>query len=130
MHLYHTSLHFVAAGGNSFIPARDLSGFAPNLASQAAMKTAPVVDDDYNTCDSVTKMLRRVGMRSEWTLSGKEAVLRARHAIEMEEPFRAYIIDWRLPDMNGFLSKPIDIGELVQKMQPYLLENEAEPVRK
>ncbi|MDO5144045.1 MAG: response regulator [bacterium] len=63
--------------------------------------TALVVDDDYNTCDSVTKMLRKVGMRSEWTLSGKEAVLRARHSIEIEEPFRAYIIDWRLPDMNG-----------------------------
>ena len=63
--------------------------------------TALVVDDDYNTCDSVTKMLRKVGMRSEWTLSGKEAVLRAKHSIEMEEPFRAYIIDWRLPDMNG-----------------------------
>ncbi|MGN1367753.1 MAG: response regulator [Aristaeellaceae bacterium] len=63
--------------------------------------TALVVDDDYNTCDSVTKMLRKVGMRSEWTLSGKEAVLRAKHATEMEEPFRAYIIDWRLPDMNG-----------------------------
>ena len=62
---------------------------------------ALVVDDDYDTCDSVTKMLRKVGMRSEWTLSGKEAVLRARHSIEMEEPFRAYIIDWRLPDMNG-----------------------------
>ena len=28
---------------------------------------ALVVDDDFNTCDSVTKMLVRVGMRSEWT---------------------------------------------------------------
>ena len=35
--------------------------------------TALVVDDDYNTCGSVTKMLRKVGMRSEWTLSGKKA---------------------------------------------------------
>ena len=39
---------------------------------------ALVVDDDFNTCDSVTKMLVKVGMRSEWTVSGKEAVLRAR----------------------------------------------------
>ncbi|MDD6050564.1 MAG: response regulator [Clostridiales bacterium] len=62
---------------------------------------ALVVDDDFNTCDSVTKMLQQVGMRSEWTLSGKEAVLRARHALEMDEAFHAYIIDWRLPDMNG-----------------------------
>ena len=62
---------------------------------------ALVVDDDFNPCDSVTKMLVRVGMRSEWTLSGKEAVLRARQSMELGDAFHAYIIDWRLPDMNG-----------------------------
>ena len=62
---------------------------------------ALVVDDDFNTCDSVTKMLVRVGMRSEWTLSGREAVLRARQSMELGDAFHAYIIDWCLPDMNG-----------------------------
>ena len=62
---------------------------------------ALVVDDDFNTCDSVTKMLVKVGMRSEWTLSGKEAVLRARQSMELGDAFHAYIIDWRLPDRNG-----------------------------
>ncbi len=62
---------------------------------------ALVVDDDFNTCDSVTKMLVKVGMRSEWTLSGREAVLRARQSMELGDAFHAYIIDWRLPDMNG-----------------------------
>ena len=46
-------------------------------------------------------MLVKVGMRSEWTLSGKEAVLRAKQSIELGDAFHAYIIDWRLPDMNG-----------------------------
>ena len=62
---------------------------------------ALVVDDDFNTCDSVTRMLVQVGMRSDWTLSGREAVLRARQSIDMGDAFHAYIIDWRLPDMNG-----------------------------
>ena len=62
---------------------------------------ALVVDDDFNTCDSVTRMLVKVGMRAEWTLSGKEAVLRARQSIEMDDVYHAYIIDWRMPDMNG-----------------------------
>ena len=62
---------------------------------------ALVVDDDFNTCDSVTKMLVKVGMRSEWTLFGKEAVLRARQSLELGDAFHTYIIDWRLPDMNG-----------------------------
>ena len=60
-----------------------------------------MVDDDFGTCDSVTKMLTKVGMRSEWTLSGKEAVLRSRQALELNDAFHAYIIDWKLPDMNG-----------------------------
>ena len=49
----------------------------------------------------VTKMLLCVGMRSEWTVSGREAVLRAKQAMEVNDAFHAYIIDWRLPDMNG-----------------------------
>ena len=70
------------------------------IAELAGLK-ALVVDDDFNTCDSVAKLLTRVGMRAEWTLSGREAVLRARQSIELDDPCRAYIIDWRLPDMNG-----------------------------
>ena len=73
---------------------------AERIAELEGLK-ALVVDDDFNTCDSVTKMLVRVGMRSEWTLSGKEAVLRARQSMELGDAFHAYIIDWRLPDMNG-----------------------------
>jgi two-component system sensor histidine kinase/response regulator len=70
------------------------------IAALEGLKTL-VVDDDFNTCDSVTKMLVKVGMRSEWTLSGREAVLRARQSMELGDAFHAYIIDWRLPDMNG-----------------------------
>lgn len=62
---------------------------------------ALVVDDSFNTCDSVTKMLVQIGMRSEWTLHGKEAVLRAKQAIEMGDSFYVYIIDWALPDLGG-----------------------------
>ncbi|MCD8015021.1 MAG: ATP-binding protein, partial [Lachnospiraceae bacterium] len=41
---------------------------------------ALVVDDDFNTCDSVSNMLIQMGMRAEWTMSGKEAILRTRQA--------------------------------------------------
>ncbi|MDD6186572.1 MAG: response regulator [Oscillospiraceae bacterium] len=62
---------------------------------------ALVVDDNFDTCDNMTKMLAKVGMRSEWTLSGKEAILRAKQAIELNDSFHVYIIDWKLPDLNG-----------------------------
>ncbi len=62
---------------------------------------ALVVDDDFNTCSSVTKMLSTIGMRPDWTTSGKEAVLRTRLAVEQDDEYAAYIIDWLMPDMNG-----------------------------
>ncbi len=62
---------------------------------------ALVVDDDFNTCDSVSYMLGQIGMRAEWTLSGKEAILRTRQAVMREDTYCVYIVDWLLPDMNG-----------------------------
>lgn len=60
-----------------------------------------VADDDTDTCLSLSNMLTEIGMRSEWTVSGKEAVIRAKHAMDMGDDFYAYIIDWLMPDMNG-----------------------------
>jgi CheY-like chemotaxis protein/nitrogen-specific signal transduction histidine kinase len=71
---------------------------------------ALVVDDDFNTCDSVSYMLQQIGMRAEWTLSGKEAVLRTHQAVMREDYYAVYIIDWLLPDMNG-----IEVARRIQK---------------
>ena len=62
---------------------------------------ALVVDDDTDTCMSVSKMIRKIGMRADWTVSGKEAIVRAKEAYEECDEFKAYIIDWLMPDMNG-----------------------------
>lgn len=62
---------------------------------------ALVADDDYNTCDSVSTMLHEIGMNAEWTLTGKEAVLKAKKASEIHKGYAAFIIDWLMPDMNG-----------------------------
>ena len=62
---------------------------------------ALVIDDDFNTCDSVTYMLGQFGMRAEWTLSGKEALLRTHQAVTRGDVYTVYVIDWMLPDMNG-----------------------------
>ncbi len=62
---------------------------------------ALVADDDFNTCSSVTNMLSVIGMRPDWTTSGKEAVLHAKLAAEQGDEYFVYIIDWLMPDMNG-----------------------------
>lgn len=60
-----------------------------------------VADDDVNTCYSVSQMLQEIGMRSDWTTTGKEAVVRTQFAIQSGDEYGAFIIDWMMPDMNG-----------------------------
>ena len=62
---------------------------------------ALVVDDDFNTCDSVSKMLKQLGMRAEWTTSGREAVYRAKSAYGEGDAYHTYIIDWQMPETSG-----------------------------
>jgi len=62
---------------------------------------ALVADDDTNTCLSVCAMLREIGMRPDWTNYEKEAVIRAKDALDNGDEFNAYIIDWLMPDLNG-----------------------------
>jgi signal transduction histidine kinase/DNA-binding response OmpR family regulator/PAS domain-containing protein len=62
---------------------------------------ALVVDDDMNTCRSVSKMLRDIEMRPDWTTSAKEAIVHAQDASEAKDEYKVYIIDYLMPDMNG-----------------------------
>ena len=62
---------------------------------------ALVADDDTDTCLSICSMLREIGMRPDWTNYGKEAVVRAKEALDQADEFRVYIIDWLMPDLNG-----------------------------
>ena len=62
---------------------------------------AMVVDDDCDSCESVTRMLKQIGMRAEWTTSGKEAVYRAKSAHNEGDSYHTYIIDWQMPEMSG-----------------------------
>ncbi len=62
---------------------------------------ALVVDDDFDTCDATTRMLKKLGIQSEWTMSGKEAILRTKQSQSLEDDFGVFIIDWRLPDLRG-----------------------------
>jgi len=60
-----------------------------------------VVDDDFHTCESITKMLSGVGMRTDWTIVAREALHRVQMACDENDPFYGYIIDWIMPEMSG-----------------------------
>ena len=79
-----------------------------------------VADDDSNTAISVSRMVQEIGMRSEWTLSGKEAVLRTKVAVEQGDEFGAYIIDWMMPDLNG-IETVRRIRKLIGESKPIII---------
>ena len=79
---------------------QDLKKNAEELKELEGMR-ALVVDDDFNVCDSVSKMLKQLGMRSEWTTSGREAAYRAKAAYGEGDAYHTYIIDWQMPEQSG-----------------------------
>ena len=88
---FTVSLRFPISGEQA-VPQR-----IPQLEGLRAL----VADDDTDTCLNVSKMLRMIGMRSDWTTSGHEAVVRTQDAIEQGDGFYVFIIDWMIPDLNG-----------------------------
>lgn len=82
------------------IKLQDKQGSADEI-SELEGQRALVVDDDFHVCDSVDKMLKKIGLRSEWTTSAREAVYRTQIAHDDGDPFHTYIIDWHMPEMNG-----------------------------
>ena len=81
--------------------ARSWQKAEPKQLPQLEGLRALVADDDTDTCLNVSTMLSKIGMRPEWTISGKEAVIRTKYAVEQGDEFSVYIIDWLIPDMNG-----------------------------
>ena len=81
---------------------------------------ALVADDDTDTCLSVSTMLSKIGMRPEWTISGREAVIRTRYAMEQGDEFSVYIIDWLIPDMNG-IEIVRQIRKVIGKNRPIII---------
>ncbi len=79
---------------------QDIEKNAAQIKELEGLRTL-VVDDDFNTCNSVSKMLQQIGMRSEWTTSGREAAYRAQIANEEGDAYHTYIIDWQMPEMSG-----------------------------
>ncbi len=88
---FTVTLPFKVADAKTALPA------IPELHGLRAL----VVDDDVNSCQSISDMLRAAGLQSEWCVTGREAAIRAEEALRIGEPFRVYIVDWVMPDLNG-----------------------------
>ena len=108
------SVSSVKGKGTEFVIILDLklqenSDIGQNIAELEGLR-ALVVDDDPDTCNSVAGMLRQIGMRCEWTTSGREAVQCARKACDEQDPFHTYILDLNTPEQSG-----IETAEEIRK---------------
>ena len=95
----------VKGKGTEFVIILDLklqenSDSSQNIAELEGLRVL-VVDDDADTCGSVAGLLGQIGMRSEWTTSAKDAVLRARKAYDEQDPFHTYILDLNMSEQSG-----------------------------
>ncbi len=60
-----------------------------------------VVDDDQIACESTSLLLNDLGMKSEWVLSGREALARIEERHQEDDDYFAVLLDWKMPEMDG-----------------------------
>ena len=60
-----------------------------------------VVDDDELLCETATDALKSIGIKAEWTLSGKKAIDLVIQNHKKRDDYQIILLDWKLPDMNG-----------------------------
>lgn len=65
-------------------------------------KRALIVDDERRLCQIVSRILERLGLITEWTVSGRDAVEKATDAAESGKAYDIYFIDLQMPGINGF----------------------------
>jgi CheY-like chemotaxis protein len=60
-----------------------------------------VADDDQFACESACSVLKEIGMKANWVLSGEEAVEVLVEAHDTCKDYAAVILDWKMPGKDG-----------------------------
>ena len=60
-----------------------------------------VLCSNENESRNISDMLRSAGMNSEWCVSGEDAAACTEKALRRGDPFKVYVLDWQVPDVNG-----------------------------
>lgn len=89
--------------GSEFTVTMQLKLQQQEVLEEEALKDLPVLvaDDDQISCETACMCIDEIGMKSEYVLSGAEAVVRVKEAHDRQDDYFAVIIDLMMPDMNG-----------------------------
>lgn len=60
-----------------------------------------IVDDDQDSCESAAVMLRSIGVRTEYCLSGREAMAKVLLKYDSDDKYFAIFVDWKMPELDG-----------------------------
>ena len=60
-----------------------------------------VVDDDELSCTTTMDVLKAIGIKAEWTLSGEKAIELVIRRHKKKDDYQIILLDWKLPGMNG-----------------------------
>ena len=113
------SLEFRLAGAKSSDPA------IPELKGARSL----VVNSDANAAQRIVTMLQKLGMRCEWCVSSREAVVCTENSQRQADPFKVFVVDFKMEDSTGietarsirkcigkdpavFLLTPYDCGDI------------------
>lgn len=88
-----------------------------------AFRNAPilVVDDDPDVLKNTQLILNEIGLKVVTVASGNEAIVRAASAYDTNDNFRAIIMDWTMPGMDGIETIKQIQRKIGEKTPPILL---------
>ena len=88
--------------------------FVDDMINEFVGKKALIVNHDFNSCVSMSKMLTRIGMQSDWTMLVADAIDKCKQSFKTFDNYDVLIIDSYLEEMSGF--------ELITKLKKYIAE--------
>ena len=90
-----------------------------DLSDLAGIKVL-VVDDDDVACEGACTLLEDIGMRAHYEMSGPAGIDAVVEADASDDPFKAVILDWRMPGMSGLEVARV-IRERIQQAPPIII---------
>ena len=103
-----------------------LAGSSQNITriKELEGKRILVIDDDVDCSNSIPKIFNALGIDAECCYSGAEAIERVKLAKEKGLAYDAFLVDWRMPNMDGMkttkmLRELLGDGILVIVMSAY-----------
>ncbi|MDE6852076.1 MAG: response regulator, partial [Lachnospiraceae bacterium] len=104
----------------TFTFRQNMEAEEPQIPSEYQSCRALVVNGNSDTCDSVTSILKRMGMCADQALSAQEAIGQTQQAKAQGNSYRVYVIDGTLPDQEG-IALARQIREELSEDNPVIL---------